>query len=118
MENTSCGENCCFVKAGMCKSCKECPNYVETVVENKKTGEVGIRQDCVPKRLSIDNEDQKIRDYGVIAAVEVLRDEVNDLKNLYSQLIENSRRLVIDAENEKLKTLVNKDVDVKFLEDK
>jgi hypothetical protein len=52
MEDTACKERCAFVKAGVCKSCEDCPNYVESWW-NQKDGPPRLIRDCAPKRIML-----------------------------------------------------------------
>ena len=87
MENTNCGENCCFVTSGFCKTDKECPFYVETWWRNQNEDKPKLVCDCFPQKFVFEQNNLLHRLFGVQAANEQLRNRVANLEYLIKQLL-------------------------------
>lgn len=61
MDDTSCGENCAFVRNGMCKNCKDCPNYIESWWTTQGAAQPKLVQDCAPRRMLIQQQHMQLR---------------------------------------------------------
>lgn len=79
MKSTSCGDKCAFVKAGICNSCRDCPNYQESWWKEGESGTPVLVEDCSPKRLLLHQENLMARLLGVESSVCQLRELVNKL---------------------------------------
>jgi len=102
MENTSCGENCCYVKSGFCNNETECPNYLEQAWSNSKTGEMKVVKDCAPKRMAFNQSDIIHRQLVLQKALEEQRNKFDILYQVLRQLIEKSREVINEASLKKL----------------
>lgn len=96
MENTSCGEECPFVKTGFCNSDRECPNYSESCWVEGRTGEQKMVKDCIPKRLMIQNNYQQIRLEGLQQAIEQQRNAFLQLGESFGEVIIQIKDLMKD----------------------
>lgn len=112
MEDTACGEDCCFVKSGFCNNETECPNFTETIWQEGNSGKIKNVKDCSPKRTVI--EQQRIINCVVACqgSVQVLRDKIENLETLLLNLINQSRSAFCEIEEatqiNKLKSEIKK----------
>src|SRR5690554_2741466 len=106
MENTSCGENCCFVQSGFCNSEKDCPNYTETIWEEASTGKIKTVKDCSPKRTMIEQQRLINSFTGVTASVQVLRDKIDKLESLLLQIINESKIFIAEIDQKKIEAIM------------
>lgn len=102
MKDTSCGKNCPFVKQGFCNDEKECPNYVETWWQEGKEGEPTLLKDCSPKRMLLQQQLLQCRLEQVQESLCQARNEYNNLAKYLSLLIEASRTIINQNEENKL----------------
>lgn len=91
MENTSCGCNCPLVKAGVCKSDYECPNYIESWWKEGENGDPKLIKDCAPKRILMQQGTQAQNLIHVQAAICDLRNTVDKLCSILLDLTVRSR---------------------------
>lgn len=113
IEDTDCKENCSFVKLGICKSSCECPNYTESIWEDKQSGQVKVVKDCSPKRILFE-QTRMIGSFNrVEKEMQIVRDKVNSIDALLQQIINQSREFVkeqnkqkFEVENEKNPNLI------------
>lgn len=91
MRDTACGENCCFVKLGVCKSQEQCPNYVESIWKDEKTQEVANIKDCAPKRILLEQQQVVNRQFVLQEALSEMRDKFQRLEYLLTCLISESK---------------------------
>jgi len=108
MENTSCGQNCCFVKCGICPDEKGCPNYQESWwIADGKDQPVLIK-DCAPKRIMIQQQFMQIRMEAMQKALEESRNEYNHLATYFKQALVSCQVIAenqiqqIEKKNEKI----------------
>lgn len=99
MENTSCGENCPFVKSKVCVDCRDCPNYIESwwIDEN---GTQKLIKDCSPKRLILQQQLMQSRLEAVQEALEQSRNEYITLSSYLKSLMEASKKIIDYNKNE------------------
>lgn len=99
MENTSCGEKCCFVKTGFCDNETECPNYIETIWEDKKNGKMVTVKDCSPRRTML--EQQRIGNYimSVSNQVSTLKSQVNSLEESFNHIVRQTQEFILEVQN-------------------
>lgn len=107
MENTSCEENCPFVKQGFCKTENECANYIETwwIEPNSQTPKK--IKDCSPKRMILQQQMIQSRLEYVEQALEQSRNMYNDLMGYLVTLIEVSKTVILKESEIKLLELQN-----------
>jgi hypothetical protein len=94
MECTSCGENCPFVKAKLCSSEKDCPNYLESWWQENGQGQPKIIKDCAPKRLLIQQQTEVNRIFALQQAIEEMRNKFLVIESSLSQLITQSQQYI------------------------
>lgn len=100
MDHTSCGNECPLVKSGVCKTEKECCNYVENWwIPNSKEKPVIIK-DCAPKRLLMMQQDQVNYTLNLQQSVNELKEEVKRLSDMLTSLI-NQTHVYLREEQEK-----------------
>jgi hypothetical protein len=98
MEDTRCGENCCFVKSGFCDSDTGCPNYTETLWEESSSGKLKTVKDCSPKRTMIEQQ-RMINSFSATqGSVQVLRDKVDNLETLLVNLVNQTKQVFIELQ--------------------
>lgn len=100
MDDTSCKDNCPFMKMGACSTEKECPNYVESWWQPTKEGAPKIVKDCVPKRLMLQLMSLQTRLEGVQAASEQNRNECHRMSGLFQALLDISQQVIDEKTNE------------------
>lgn len=105
MEDTRCGEDCCFVKSGFCNKDSECPNYTETIWEEASSGKTKIVKDCAPKRTMIEQQNMTNSFNAVTASNQVLRDKIDRLEGLLLQIIQESKIFFAEIEEGNIKAL-------------
>lgn len=88
MEDTICkyGE-CKFIKFGLCDSCADCPNYVESWWQSKD-GTPKLVKDCYPKRSLLMEQEIINRLLSLQSANEQSRNEFTFLSSTFRQVIE------------------------------
>jgi hypothetical protein len=94
MENTSCGENCPYVKQGFCNNEKECPNFIETYWIENDTGNKKKINDCSPKRVLLNQMAMQSRFELVQQALEQSRNEYSELSSYLKTLIQMSKTVL------------------------
>lgn len=92
MESTCCGDNCCFLKNGLCEKVEDCPNYTESVWRENSSGKVSVIKDCAPKRIMLSQQQIFNSFDAVTGSVQVLRDKVTSLEDLLVTLINQSKK--------------------------
>jgi hypothetical protein len=101
MENTNCGENCAYVKAGFCKKDCECPYYVETWWQCQDEPAPKLVKDCFPKKFAFEQNNMLHRFMGVQSALENVRNRMSSLETQLNELICQSKDLLIEKYQEK-----------------
>lgn len=99
MEDTRCGENCCFVKSGFCDSDIGCPNFTETLWEEGSSGKIKTVRDCSPKRTMIEQQRMINSFAGTQASVQVLRDKIDRLEMLLVNLVNQTKEVFIELKD-------------------
>lgn len=94
MECTSCGENCPFVKAKLCSSEKDCPNYLESWWQENGQGQPKVIKDCAPKRLLLQQQTEVNRIFALQQAIEEMRSKFLIIESSLSQLIDQSQQYI------------------------
>jgi len=89
MENTNCGEKCCYVKNGFCESDEQCPNYLESFWKTDK--ETKLVKDCSPKRMLMEQQSAITRMIGVQGALEQVRNRLDKLESMLNSLAHESK---------------------------
>jgi hypothetical protein len=84
MEDTFCADDCKFVKAKFCKSCKDCPFYVETWWQ-PKDGAPKLVRDCFPKRSILLQAEMVNRSLATQSANEQTRNEIHILADIFKK---------------------------------
>lgn len=92
MENTACGENCPFVKNGLCKSDSECCNYNESWWIPNNTEKPVLVKDCTPKRLLLMQHDQVNYTLHLQKEVGLLKKEIAGLTDILMSIIRQSQQ--------------------------
>lgn len=105
MEDTRCGDECCFVKSGFCNKDTECPNYTETVWEEASSGKMKTVKDCAPKRTMIEQQRMTNSFNAVTASNQVLRDKIDRLEGLLLQIIQESKIFFAEIEEGKVQAI-------------
>lgn len=98
MESTSCGNECAFVKCGVCENEKGCPNYVESWWIEGQTGNQRLLKDCSPKRMLLQQQFLQSKVENLQSALEESRNEYNRLSTYLKQVLVSCKRIV-DQEN-------------------
>ncbi len=104
MECTSCKENCPFVKAKLCTSERECPNFMESWWQEGGTGQPKLITDCAPKRMLIQQQIEVNRMFALQQAVEQMRNRLETLEGALAQLIQQSKEYLLQQSEKKLLT--------------
>lgn len=94
MKNTRCGDNCCFVKNGFCKSDHECPYFIQNYWTNDTNESPELISDCFPKRFMTEQNTMTNRALSLTATTQDLRNELDSLKNLVNELVNIMGKLV------------------------
>lgn len=105
MENTNCGENCCFVKQGFCKSDKECPFYVQSWWQIKDNPTPKMVEDCFPKKFSQEQNFLLHRFLELQSLQENTRNRLDKIEKLLTILVSQSREFLLENsmnQNEKV----------------
>lgn len=112
MEDTRCGENCCFVKSGFCEKDTGCPNYTETLWEEGNSGNVKTVRDCSPKRMLIEQQ-RMINNFSATqGSVQVLRDKVENLEMILVNLANQTKQVFVEMQkNIEIKKLQHRNPD-------
>lgn len=92
--DTNCGEECCFVKQGFCKTDRECPFYCE-VTWQVQGGEKKVR-DCYPKRATMENNNLHYRITCLQSVQEETRNRLANMERLLESLILASREFLAE----------------------
>jgi hypothetical protein len=94
MENTNCGEDCCFVKSGFCKTDRECPFYCESIWQVRGGTEIKTVKDCHPKRATMENNNLHYK-MGCLQEIQVdLRNRLDRIELVLNALTEQSQFLL------------------------
>jgi hypothetical protein len=94
MESTSCGEECAFVRSGLCNHEKKCPNYIETWWVTGEKQEPRMIKDCSPKRIILQQQLLQTRVEQLTEALLSSRNEYNQLSNYLKTLVEMSKAVL------------------------
>jgi hypothetical protein len=86
----------------MCSSEKECPNFMESWWQEGGQGQPKIIQDCVPKRILIQQQTEVNRMFALQQAVEQMRNRLEKLEGLLGQLIDQSRNYMVEQSQKKI----------------
>lgn len=108
MDNTNCGENCCFVKSGFCKTDKECPFFIETWWKLDGKDIPKLVSDCFPKKFMFEQNNLLHRLLSVQSAEEQLRNRVAKLEMMFQQFMIQNEKILASLE-ENLRYKKNKD---------
>lgn len=95
MENTSCGENCPYVKQGFCSKECECPNYVETWWVEPDGNTPRKLKDCSPKRMLLQQQFLQTRLEFVQQSLEQSRNQYHELCTYLKNVIEISKAVIL-----------------------
>lgn len=82
IKDTAC-ENCPFKEQGF----KECPNYIETIWNEKDDPQPHIVRDCAPRRSLLMLQELYNRCYGIQGQINQAESEVSSLRANFSQLL-------------------------------
>src|SRR6187402_3608775 len=91
MDDTACGAECPLVKSGICQSDKQCPNFLETWWQEGEQGRPKMVRDCAPKRTMLQQADFTHRMIGMQAAIEQMRNKLDNLCAIFNQVAEQSQ---------------------------
>lgn len=94
MEDTACKEKCAYVKSGFCRTCEECPHYVESWWMEQGKDQPKLVRDCAPKRLVAQINSLENRLLGVQAATEEVRNETYLMKGHFAALVDASKAVI------------------------
>jgi len=86
MKNTNCGENCCYVKQGFCKTDSECPFFVQTWWKNDLSPDPIILSDCFPKKFALEQNHLLNKQIVLQSCIEETRNKLDLLEKSVSQL--------------------------------
>lgn len=106
MENTSCGNNCPFVKNGLCKTDEECCNYVESWWQANGTDKPVLVKDCSKKRMLFMQQDQVSYTLHLQQEINSLKQEVQKLSDMLISLIQRTHYYLEESAE---KNLISKD---------
>ncbi len=106
MENTTCGNDCPFVKSGLCQTDKECCNYLESWWQPNGTDKPHLIKDCVKKRMVYMQQDQVSYTLHLQQEVNSLKQEVEKLSNMLTSLIQRTHYYLEESAD---KNLISKD---------
>ena len=114
MDDTACGCDCPLVKTGVCKSDRECPNFIESWWKYGESGQQKLIRDCAPRRVLLQQGDFAHRLIGVEASVCQLRDKIDLLCSILADLTVRSKQYVesqkIEGNNENAN--INRDTSI------
>lgn len=96
MENTSCGDECPFVKNKYCSSCKECPNYLESWWTQAGQETPKLIKDCAPKRMLLQQQHMQLRLEQLQATIETQRVESQLLLNHIKALVDVASKIIVN----------------------
>lgn len=102
MDNSNCGCECSFVKSGFCNSDKECPFYIETWWQKADEPTPKLFKDCFPKKLAVEQNNLLHRMLCTQSVVEDVRNRMDRLEQMLSQLIAQSKEFILEKKTEKL----------------
>ena len=97
MEDTSCGDNCPFVKNGSCKDCSGCPNYIESWWTQQGATHPKLVKDCSPKRIMLQQQYLQLRVEQLTAEIQEARTQYLQVAHHLSEIIKLSK---IDPKNQ------------------
>jgi hypothetical protein len=101
MENTNCGEDCCFVKQGFCKTDKECPFYCESIWQIRGGTEIKTVKDCFPKRATSETNNLHYKMSCLQEIQEDLRNRLERLELLINALAQQSHEVLVEFREKK-----------------
>lgn len=101
MENTNCGEDCCFVKQGFCKTDRECPFYAESIWNLKGGTETRTIKDCHPKRSISETNNLHYQMLCMQQVQNDLRNRMERIELTINALLEQSQALLIEQREER-----------------
>lgn len=90
MEDTRCGEDCCFVKQGFCKTDRECPFYCESIWQIRGGTEIKTVKDCYPKRATSETNNLHYKMGCLQEIQEDLRNRLDRIEGSLMNLINQS----------------------------
>lgn len=93
MEDTQCGDKCAFVKAGICKDCEGCPNYVESWWTTQGSTTPKLIKDCAPRRLMIQQQYLQLRVEQLTADSNAARAEYTQVSNYLGEMLKISKTM-------------------------
>lgn len=96
VEDTACGEECCFVKQGFCKTDRECPFFCESTWQTEKGERIGSIKDCYPKRAMMENNNFHYRITVLQSLQEDVRNRLERIELALSHLINQSSEFLRD----------------------
>lgn len=94
MKNTACENNCPFVKNGLCQTCRECPNFIETWWVPGDDSQPVKLEDCAPKRLVLQQQLLQARFDIVMTALVESRNENAKLNGTLKSFIEMGQAII------------------------
>jgi hypothetical protein len=94
MDDTACGCDCPLVKVGVCQSDRQCPNFIEVWWKEGEQGQQKLVKDCAPRRVLLQQSDFAHRLIGVEAATCQLRDKIDLLCSILSDLTVRSQQYI------------------------
>lgn len=86
MKDTNCGENCCFVKQGFCKTDSECPFFIQTLWKIEGEEMPKIVKDCFPKKFALEQNRLLNKQLDLQRLNEETRNRLDNLEKSISQL--------------------------------
>ena len=96
MEDTQCGDKCAFVKAGICKDCEGCPNYVESWWTTQGSTTPKLIKDCAPRRIMIQQQYMQLRLEQLTADANASRVEYTNVANHLSEMLKISKSMEVE----------------------
>lgn len=86
MHDTACGCDCPLVKSGICKSDRECPNFIESWWKEGERGEQKLVRDCAPRRILLQQAENQHTLFGVQSSICEMRDKISALIGIFANL--------------------------------
>lgn len=102
MDCTNCGEECCWVKSGFCKTDKECPFHVATWWQLEGEAHPRMITDCFPKRFALEQNGILHRLICVESVMEEVRNRMDRLETSLNYLITQSHEFLKERKSEQI----------------
>lgn len=102
MKDTSCGENCPFVKQGFCSHERECPNFIETWWYESEGSQPVKISDCSPKRMLLQQQLLQARFEHMQQALEQSRNQFDQLCG-YLRTVVQATQLIVNQSLQEVK---------------